>query len=58
MQSDVRMINGSQLRPGGAAPPKTIPGPPAKFLNLLSFLAFGSPRDLLSFYIDAARQYG
>ena len=39
-------------------PPKTIPGPSPRFRDLVSFLAFGSPRDLLSFYMDTARQYG
>ena len=45
-------------QPRLSRPSKTIPGPPVRFRNLVSFLAFGSPRDLLSFYMDAARRYG
>ena len=39
-------------------PPKTVPGPPANLLGLLQFLVFGSPRDLLGFYMNAAKNYG
>ena len=34
------------------------PGPPANLLGFLSFLVFGSPRDLTRIYIDLAREYG
>ncbi|MCE2487998.1 MAG: cytochrome P450, partial [Desulfurellaceae bacterium] len=57
MPSDAQTIEApAQTRLSG--PPKTIPGPPVRFRDLVSFLAFGSPRDLLSFYMDTARQYG
>ena len=45
-------------QPRLSRPSKTIPGPPVRFRDLVSFLAFGSPRDLLSFYMDATRRYG
>ena len=57
MQSDAQTIE-EPAQTRLSRPPKTIPGPPPTFLDLLSFLAFGSPRDLLSVYMDAARQYG
>ncbi len=57
MPSDAQTIEApAQTRPSD--PPKTIPGPSPRFRDLVSFLAFGSPRDLLSFYMDAARRYG
>ena len=37
---------------------REVPGPPAKLLDLLHFLMFGSPRDLLNIYINVARQHG
>ena len=58
MQSDAQVLetpNQVSARPTSA---KTVPGPPANFLGLLRFLAFGSPRDLLGFYMDAAKTYG
>ncbi len=57
MHSDAQTDTGS-AQPRLSRPSKTIPGPPVRFRNLVSFLAFGSPRDLLSFYMDATRRYG
>ena len=57
MHSDAQTDTGS-AQPRLSRPSKTIPGPPVRFRDLVSFLAFGSPRDLLSFYMDTARQYG
>jgi len=37
---------------------RAVPGPPAKLLDLLHFLMFISPRELLNIYINAARQHG
>ena len=34
------------------------PGPTANLLGFLSFLVFGSPRDLTNIYMDMAREYG
>ena len=34
------------------------PGPPANLLGFLSFLVFGSPRDLTDIYVSMAREYG
>ncbi len=59
MQSDAPAID---ISPQTAAPQtgtaRTVPGPPANVFGLLSFLLFGSPQDLLGFYMDAAREYG
>jgi len=63
MQTDPQAIeHGLHPQPGQSQAGKEVlreaPGPPAKLLGLLHFLMFGSPRDLLSLYMDAARQYG
>jgi cytochrome P450 len=34
------------------------PGPPVNLLGFLSFLVFGSPRDLTNIYMDMVREYG
>ena len=59
MQSDAPTINiPAQTAAPQTAPPRTVPGPPANVLSLLSFLLFGSPQDLLGLYMDAAQEYG
>ena len=50
MHSDAQ-TDTSSAQPRPSRPSKTIPGPPVRLRNLVSFLAFGSPRDLLSFYM-------
>lgn len=58
MQSDAQAIQASSEVSAHPALTKTVPGPPANLLGLLRFFIFGSPRDLLGFYMDAAREYG
>ncbi len=59
MQTDAQTVEpelGS--RPGQSQAVIEPPGPPANLLGFLSFLVFGSPRDLTRIYIDLAREYG
>lgn len=59
MQSDAPTIDVPiQSAAPQTATPQTVPGPPANAWSLLSFLLFGSPQDLLGFYMNATQEYG
>jgi len=59
MQSDASTIDVSpQTARPQTSSPRTVPGPPVNVLSLLSFLLFGSPQDLLGFYMNATQEYG
>ena len=59
MQTDAQTVEPElHSQPGQSQAIIEPPGPPANLLGLLSFLVFGSPRDLTRIYIDLAREYG
>ena len=59
MQTDAQATEPElHSRPGQSPAIIDPPGPPANLLGFLSFLVFGSPRDLTRIYMDMAREYG